>query len=122
MSKKATALDTLTQFKSVLLDEKDALIKNDSAKVKALVEKKQAFLDKLPTLTTDGLKKEDLTGVVEDIKNLQQTNLILTKQAINYQEMVMEAITKGVNKGGSTYSKRGDYSTAQQANIIDQSL
>lgn len=122
MNKKATARDTLLQFKTLLLDEKDALIKNDSAKVKALVEQKQTFLDILPTLKTEGLKKEDLVEVVEDIKNLQQTNLILTEQALQYQETMMEAITKGVNKGGSTYSKQGDYSSTQQANIIDQSL
>lgn len=122
MNKKVTARDTLLQFKTLLLDEKDALIKNDSAKVKALVEQKQTFLDILPTLKTEGLKKEDLVEVVEDIKNLQQTNLILTEQALQYQETMMEAITKGVNKGGSTYSKQGDYSATQQANIIDQSL
>ncbi|SIO27119.1 hypothetical protein SAMN05878443_2313 [Carnobacterium alterfunditum] len=122
MSKKATALNTLIQFKTVLMDEKNALIKNDSAKVKALVEQKQTFLDRLPTLTTEGLKKEDLIGVVEEIKNLQQTNLVLTQQVISYQEMMMKAITTGVKKGGSTYSKQGDYSAAQQANLIDQSL
>ncbi|WP_035051343.1 flagellar motor switch protein [Carnobacterium pleistocenium] len=122
MSKKARALNTLIQFKTVLMDEKNALIKNDSAKVKALVEQKQTFLDRLPTLTTDGLKKEDLIGVVEEIKNLQQTNLVLTQQVISYQEMMMKAISTGVKKGSSTYSKRGDYSAAQQANLIDQSL
>lgn len=122
MSKKTTALNTLIQFKTVLMDEKNALIKNDSAKVKALVEEKQTFLDRLPTLTTEGLKKEDLIGVVEEIKNLQQTNLVLTQQVISYQEMMMKAIATGVKKGSSTYSKRGDYSAAQQANLIDQSL
>ncbi len=122
MAKQATALDTLMQFKTVLVEEQQALIKNDSAKVKAIVEKKQAFLEILPTLSTEGLEKADISQVAEDIKNLQQTNLTLTQQAINYQETVMEAITKGVNKGGSTYSKQGDYSAAQQVNIIDQSL
>ena len=122
MTKETTALETLLKFKNVLIDEKEALIKNDSAKVKALVEQKQTFLDILPTLKTEGLKKEDLVEVVEDIKNLQQTNLILTEQALQYQETMMEAITKGVKTGGSTYSKQGDYSATQQANIIDQSL
>ena len=122
MTKEMTALETLLKFKNVLIDEKEALIKNDSAKVKALVEKKQLFLDSLPTLITEGLTKADLIEVVEDIKILQETNLTLAKQALQYQETMMEAITKGVNKGGSTYSKQGDYSTVQQANIIDQSL
>ena len=122
MTKETTALETLLKFKNVLIDEKEALIKNDSAKVKALVEEKQLFLDRLPTLTTEGLTKTDLIEVVEDIKNLQETNLTLAKQALQYQETMMEAITKGVKTGGATYSKQGDYSTTQQANLIDQSL
>lgn len=122
MNKKVNALDTLVQFKKLLIDEKQALIQNDSAKVKALIEQKQEFLEVLPTLRTEGLKKEELTEVVEDIKNLQQTNVTLTEQALKYQETIMEAITKGVKKDGSTYSKQGDYSTVQQANLIDQSL
>ncbi|MCM3511878.1 MULTISPECIES: flagellar motor switch protein [Carnobacterium] len=122
MNKKVNALDTLVQFKTLLMDEQQALIQNDSAKVKTLIEQKQQFLDLLPTLTAEGSKKEDLVELAEEIKNLQQTNLTLTEQALNYQETMMEAITKGVNAGGSTYSKQGDYSTVQQANIIDQSL
>ena len=122
MNKKVNALDTLVQFKTLLMDEQQALIQNDSAKVKTLIEQKQQFLDLLPTLTAEGSKKEDLVELAEEIKNLQQTNLTLTEQALNYQETMMEAITKGVNTGGSTYSKQGDYSTVQQANIIDQSL
>lgn len=122
MNKKVNAIDTLVQFKTLLMDEQQALIQNDSAKVKTLIEQKQQFLDLLPTLTAEGTKKEDLVELAEEIKNLQQTNLTLTEQALNYQETMMEAITKGVNTGGSTYSKQGDYSTVQQANIIDQSL
>ena len=122
MTKEPTALETLLKFKNVLIDEKEALIKNDSAQVKALVEQKQLFLDSLPTLITEGLTKADLIEVVEDIKNLQETNLTLAKQALQYQETMMEAITKGVQTGGSTYSKQGDYSNSQQANLIDQSL
>lgn len=122
MNKKVNALDTLVQFKTLLMDEQQALIQNDSAKVKTLIEQKQQFLDLLPTLTAEGSKKEDLVELAEEIKNLQQTNLTLTEQALNYQETMMEAITKGVKTGGSTYSKQGDYSTVQQANIIDQSL
>ena len=122
MNKKVNALDTLVQFKTLLMDEQQALIQNDSAKVKTLIEQKQQFLDLLPTLTAEGSKKEDLVELAEEIKNLQQTNLTLTEQALNYQETMMEAITKGVKTGGSTYSKQGDYSTTQQANLIDQSL
>ncbi|MGX7393791.1 flagellar motor switch protein [Carnobacterium mobile] len=122
MNAQQEVFDTLKEFKQVLLAEREALIKNDSTKVVELVEKKQLFLEKLPELNPAGLKKEDLTGLAEEIKQLQQTNLLLTQQALQYQETVMEAITKGVKNSSTTYSKKGNYTAADQASLIDQSL
>jgi len=59
---------------------------------------------------------------VEEIKQLQETNLLLTKQALQYQEKMMEAITDSAKTSGSTYSKNGQYSAEKQSSIIDQSL
>lgn len=122
MNAQQEVVETLEQFKNVLVEEKTALIKNDSTKVTELIEKKQIFLEKIPALNPAGLKKEELTGLVEEIKQLQQTNLLLTKQALQYQETIMEAITKGVQKSSTTYSKKGNYTAAEQASLIDQSL
>ncbi|WP_313468934.1 flagellar motor switch protein [Carnobacterium sp.] len=122
MNAQQEVFETLKEFKKVLLAEKTALIENDSTKVVELVEKKQGFLEKLPKLNPAGLKKEELSGIVEEIKQLQQTNLLLTKQALQYQETIMEAITKGVKKSSTTYSKKGNYTAAEQASLIDQSL
>lgn len=122
MKTQTQVIETLKKFKRVLLEEKEALIKNDSAKVVAVIAEKETFMEVLPTLNSTGLKKEDLSGIVMEIKNLQETNLLLTQQALQYQEKMMEAITDSAKTSGSTYAKNGHYSAEKQATIIDQSL
>lgn len=122
MKKQIQTLETLKNFKKVLEEEKEALIKNDSDKVVAVLAEKETFMEVLSTLDTKGLNKEELSGIVEEIKQLQETNLLLTKQALQYQEKMMEAITDSAKTSGSTYSKDGHYSAEKQSSIIDQSL
>ncbi|WP_414839020.1 flagellar motor switch protein [Carnobacterium sp. TMP28] len=122
MKKKLGVSETLNQFKTVLLEEKEALIKNDSARVLTAIAEKETFIDSLPTLDTTGLNKEEYVKIVAEIKELQETNLLLTKQALRYQEKMMEAITDSAKTSGSTYSKNGQYSAEKRATIIDQSL
>lgn len=122
MNAQQKVFGSLKEFKQVLIEEKEALIKNDSAKVVAVIAEKETFMEVLPTLDMSGLKKEDLSGIVTEIKNLQETNLLLTQQAVQYQEKMMEAITNSVKTSNTTYSKSGSYSAEKQATIIDQSL
>ncbi|SEK21409.1 FlgN protein [Carnobacterium iners] len=122
MKKPTQVIEILKKFKTVLLAEKKALIKNDSAKVIAVIAEKETFMEVLPTLDAKELNKEDLSGIVEEIKQLQETNLLLTKQALQYQGKMMEAITDSAKTSGSTYSKNGQYSAEKQSSIIDQSL
>ncbi|WP_034552211.1 flagellar export chaperone FlgN [Carnobacterium funditum] len=122
MKKSTQVVETLKKFETVLLAEKEALIKNNSAKVIAVIAEKETFMEVLPTLDANGLNKEELSGIVEEIKQLQETNLLLTKQALQYQEKMMEAITDSAKTSGSTYSKNGQYSAEKQSSIIDQSL
>ncbi|MCA9766048.1 MAG: flagellar motor switch protein [Carnobacterium sp.] len=122
MKKQLDVSETLNQFKLILLEEKEALIKNDSERVFATIAEKEAFMEILPTLDTTGLSKADYTKLVAEIKELQETNLLLTKQALHYQEKMMEAITDSAKTSGSTYSKNGQYSAEKRAAIIDQSL
>ena len=122
MKKQTQVINTLKQFKKVLLAEKEALIKNDSAKVIAALTEKETFMEVLPTLDPKELTKEELSRIVEEIKQLQETNLVLTKQALQYQEKMMEAIKDSAKSSGSTYAKNGQYSAEKQSSIIDQSL
>lgn len=122
MKKQNHPIEVLKKFKTALLKEKEALIKNDSAQVVAIIAEKENFMEILPILDPIGLNKEELSKIVEEIKQLQETNLLLTKQALQYQEKMMEAITDSAKTSGSTYSKNGQYSAEKESSIIDQSL
>ena len=122
MSQNKTVFELLTDFVALLKSEKDALIHNDAEKVVEIVTQKQTFLEDLETLTSDSFDDDILKAPLAEIKQLQETNLMLTKTALQFQETVLKAITKTVKSSGNTYSKKGYYKGNEQATLINQSL
>lgn len=122
MSQMKSIFETLTEFITLLKKEKEALIQNDAEKVTAIVAEKQAFLELLETLKPEDFDAEALAEPLAEIKELQETNLMLTQTALQFQETVLKAITKTVKSSGNTYSKKGHYNGNEQATLINQSL
>lgn len=122
MSQLDSIFKTLTDFIALLKKEKEALIQDDAEKVMEIVAEKQAFLEVLETIQPEGFDVEALKEPLTEIKQLQETNLMLTKTALQFQETVLKAITKTVKSSGNTYSKKGRYSGNEQATLINQSL
>ena len=122
MSQHKTIFKLLTDFVALLKSEKEALIHNDAEKVVEIVTQKQTFLEVLETLTPDSFDDDALKEPLAEIKQLQETNLLLTKTALQFQETVLKAITKTVKSSGNTYSKKGYYKGNEQATLINQSL
>lgn len=123
MSKAQKERELLNEFIKLLQIEKEVLIKNDAAKLAEIVEQKQNYLVSFESLTIETIQKEELTAIFAEIENLQRTNLLLTKQALDFQQTVMDAFSKGMQKGKTTYSKKGIYDNAgDQASVINQSV
>ena len=122
MSQQKSVFNLLTEFVDLLKSEKEALIHNDAEKVVAIVTQKQTFLEILETLTPASFDDASLKEPLAEIKQLQETNLMLTKTALQFQETVLKAITKTVKSSGNTYSKKGYYKGNEQATLINQSL
>ena len=122
MSRNKTIFELLTEFVDLLKSEKEALIHNDAEKVVEIVNQKQTFLEVLETLTPTSFEDDTLKAPLVEIKQLQETNLMLTKTALQFQETVLKAITKTVKSSGNTYSKKGYYKGNEQATLINQSL
>lgn len=80
----------LSQFKRLLLKEKQALIKNEGQKVADLLHQKEKYLPSLQTYT--GPLGEQTKSLLREIKELQETNLLLTKQALSFGENLMKSI------------------------------
>ena len=122
MSQEINILALLSDFIELLKSEKKALIQNDAEKVVEIVSEKQVFLEQLETLSPNSFADEVLKSPLAEIKHLQETNLMLTKTALQFQETILKAITNTVKSSGNTYSKKGYYKGNEQATLINQSL
>ena len=113
----------LRKLKNLLYEEKEALLKNDGHKIAEIVELKSDLIEELKKLNgIDVSSSESVLELVKEIDSIQETNLLLTKQAIGYQEMLIESIAKNVNNLSNTYSPKGGYKAENNVNFIDQSI
>lgn len=113
----------LKKLKNLLYDEKEALLENDGHKIAEIVEEKIELVEELKNLKDiDASSSKKILELVEEIGSIQETNLLLTQQAIGYQEMLIESISKNAKKFSNTYSPKGGYDTNNTVNFIDQSI
>lgn len=106
----------------ILSNEKKALINNDADKIVQLVEKKTEFVEKLDKYKgLDIAANEEAMKLIKEINEIQEINLMLTKQAYSYNEVLMDSIAKNINKN-NTYSPYGSSNKSNNVNFIDQSV
>ena len=106
-----------------LYEEKEALLDSDGHKVADIVEIKNDYIEKLAKykgLDIENNKKA--MEIIEEINSLQEVNLLLTKQALSYQEVLLESISKNIKSASNTYSAKGNYESENKVSLIDQSV
>jgi hypothetical protein len=120
-SKKLAAL--LRELIKILGEEKQVLIKSDAVALAAIVEKKNGFAAKIEEFRgMDFSGDEELKALSEQISLLQETNMLLTRQALSYQEQVLKALAKNNTSRYSTYSSKGQMYGQKEVSIVDQSV
>ncbi|MDY0235517.1 MAG: hypothetical protein RBR71_05785 [Gudongella sp.] len=113
----------LKKLLGILEDEKVALINNDGLKVAELVQIKIKITEEIEQLgIKNALDDNRVTSLIEQINEIQETNLLLTKQALRYQEVMMESIAKNLSNKSGTYQQKGSYDKEQSINFVDQSV
>ena len=122
----ATIQELMTNLKFIvklLYAEKEALIHNDGYKVAEILENKRIYIENLAQLKgLDIEKNQKAMSLIQEINSLQEINLLLTKQALSYQEMLIESIAKNMQNLTNTYSQKGSYNLTNNINFIDQSV
>lgn len=118
---KESLLDTLNELKHLLLKEKEALIKNETQLLQELVAEKEALVSQLENAILKPEEKEQAQDLIAEVQRMQETNAMLTEQAMNYAGTFINAFQKEAQKS-ATYSKEGDLKNAKNSGIIDQSL
>ncbi len=113
----------LSELIKVLEVEKEVLIKNDAVTLIALIEKKNELMKAVEGEKKNGvLADENIKALGEKIQRLQETNLLLTKQALAYQEEIFKALAKSNTSKFNTYSAKGSMSDEKEVRLIDQSV
>lgn len=115
--------NNLKSIIKLLNEEKEALIQNDGHKIEEIVEKKNEYVKKLPYFKGVDIENNNkIMNLVQEINSLQELNLLLTKQAISFQDSLLESISKNLHKISNTYSAKGDYQCKNNINLIDQTV
>ncbi|HEX5351585.1 MAG TPA: hypothetical protein VFW58_08160 [Trichococcus sp.] len=122
MKTRQNGLSLLLALKETLQREKEALIANDSVAFNNIVTEKQAFLSHLEEASFEECNRVAIEKEVNEIKELQECNLLLTKQAISYHDSILDALTDGMEKSSRTYSKKGQLSPSKNVGLFNQSV
>lgn len=122
METRQNGLSLLLTLKETLQREKEALMANDSVAFDNIVTEKQTFLSHLEEASFEGCNRVAIEKEVNEIKELQECNLLLTKQAISYHDSILDALTDGMEKSSRTYSKKGQLSPSKNVGLFNQSV
>lgn len=113
----------LNELVKLLEMEKDVLIKSDAVTLTKIIEIKNELMKAVEEEKNKGvLADEEVRGLGEKIQRLQETNLLLTKQALTYQEEIFKALAKSNTSKFNTYSAKGGMSNEKEVRLIDQSV
>ncbi|MEC6747103.1 hypothetical protein VXN63_01000 [Marinilactibacillus sp. XAAS-LB27] len=121
MSKTEQVLAKMFKLKEVLVEERAVLIQNDGEKLLELISTKEEIMLSLADFNEDEIDVDQLAVVTGEIKELQETNLMLTEQSMSFTEQLISSIQKNVTKK-NTYSKTGTFEKSGQTAFLDQSL
>ena len=113
----------LKSILKLLQEEKDALLHNDGFKIAMIVESKNEYIEKLSQFKgLDINENKKAMGLIEEINSFQEVNLLLTKQALSFQNVLLESIAKNVHNMSNTYSSKGKYGKLNDIGLIDHSV
>lgn len=113
----------LKTIHKLLEKERAALIGNDIEKISDIVNKKNEIIKEMQIYKGMDIENhKEVMDLIQEINSMQELNLLLTKQALSFQNALLEAISKNLNNFSNTYSSTGVYETANNINLVDQSV
>lgn len=113
----------LKQIITLLNEEKQALLQNEGDKIFKIIESKNILIEGLSQFSgLDIVENEKLINLIQEINSLQEVNLLLTKQAISYQDMLLESISQNIQSNSNTYSAKGSYEATNDMNLINKKV
>lgn len=135
-----THIDVLSELNALLDYEKEILIKDEANELPNIIEKKKlisqkiAFVEKkrqeiygsktAEELIVDGVigqsSVDRLKKLTDDIKEKNETNLILTRQSIYYIRMITSALNP--NQRVVTYGNSGNIDDGESRSVFNRKI
>ncbi len=123
MSKVMGIHQLLQELVRVLREEKTILMKNEAGRLMDLVNKKKDLMALINEFNLEDIEiTEELKMLTAEMDALQETNLLLTRQGLSFQETILKALAKNNTSKFSTYSSKGSYEAQKEVKIVDQSV
>lgn len=111
----------LEEIIKLLNMEKKSLTENDGDALLKILEEKQGLVEGLEKFKGMDLEDEKIRNLIGEINSLQELNLLLTRQALSFQENFLESLSK-VAKTSNTYQNTGNYDKKTSANMIEKEV
>ncbi len=116
-------IDHLWRIQDLLKKERAALVHNDIDTISEITEKKDVEIVRLKDFNIEGIRnQQEVIDLIEEINYMQELNLLLTQQALSYQNVILESISKSINDFSNTYSANGKYEKMNNVNLVDHSI
>ncbi len=135
-----THIEVLSELNTLLDYEKEVLTKDDAHELPGIIEKKKlitqkiAFVEKkrqeiygtktAEELSSDGIidhsKVDELKKLTDDIREKNETNLILTRQSIYYIRMITSALNP--NQRVVTYGNSGSIDDGVSSSVFNRKI
>lgn len=123
MASQRALVSDLKKILRLLQKEKKALIANDIEKLTEIINNKNESIERLAAYKGMDVKNiKEAMDIIGEINSIQELNLLLTKQALSFQEAILESISTNVNNASNTYSNKGKYESAKEISLIDHSV
>lgn len=120
MSKKGL-IKHLESILKLLKTEQKILERNDGDALLEIIEQKESYIDGLGKFKGIDLEDEKIMNLIEEINSLQELNLLLTRQALSFQENFLASLKKAA-KNSNTYSNIGNYERNSSTNILEREI
>lgn len=111
----------LEEIIKLLKEEKKSLTANNGDALIKILEKKEILIEELARFKGMDLEDEKIMDLIGEINSLQELNLLLTRQALSFQENFLESLSK-VAKTSNTYQNTGNYNKKTSANMIEKEV
>ena len=113
----------LEELYEILQTENAVLINDEGEKMEEIVEIKQNLAKAFEAYDINEIDQDDqeIISLIKKTRNLQETNLVLTKQAMSYTDTFISAFQKEAKKN-ITYSDKGNEKEDGSSGLLNRSL